>query len=171
MDKFWKNSLWQQYGAAIDTLDDALRLCPDRLWETVLWEEEEDARYGQFWYIAYHTLFWTDLFLGAADVSYEQFTPPAPFIRGKFPDEPYPKDDIHSYLKQCRDKCKATIEALTDEQARQICAFPWMEPSYLELQLYSLRHIQEHAAQLNMILGHRGITGQDWVAKARGELP
>lgn len=167
MDINLKTSLWQQFGAAMDTLDDALRLCPDQLWQTILWEDEEDARFGQFWYIAYHTLFWTDLFLGG---SYEDFVPPAPFIRGKLPDKPYTKDDIHTYLKQCRHKCKAIIEALTDERAVQICTFPWMEPSYLELQLYSMRHIQEHAAQLNMILGHRGITGQDWVPKARDDI-
>jgi hypothetical protein len=164
MDTNLKTSLWQQFGAAIDTLDDALRLCPDRLWETVLWEDEEDPRYGQFWFIAYHTLFWTDLFLGG---SYDDFKPPAPFIRGQLPDSPYMKDDVHAYLRQCRQKCKAMIDSLTDEQARQVCTFAWMEPTYLELQLYSMRHVQEHAAQLNMVLGHRGITGQDWVAKAR----
>ncbi|MBK9124739.1 MAG: DinB family protein [Chloroflexi bacterium] len=164
MDANLKSSLWNQFGAAIDTLDDALTLCPDSLWETVLWDDEEDARYGQFWFIAYHTLFWTDLFLGG---SYADFTPPAPFIRGTLPDQPYAKDDVHAYLKACRAKVKAMSEALTDEQAARVCTFPWMTPSYLELQFYSLRHVQEHAAQLNLILGHRGITGQDWVAKAR----
>lgn len=164
MEDLWKRSLWGQFGAAIDTLDDALRLCPDELWETVLWEDEEDPRFGQFWYIAFHTLLWTDLFLGG---SYEDFQPPAPFIRGKLPDKPYSKEDVHTYLTKCRQKCEALVKALTIEQATKICKFPWMEPSYLELQLYSMRHIQEHAAQLNMILGHRGVTGQDWVAQAR----
>ncbi len=58
-------------------------------------------------------------------------------------------------------------EALTDEQAYRICTFDWMEPTFLELQIYSLRHIQEHAAQLNLVLGEHGVTGQDWVAQAR----
>ena len=164
MDALWKDSLWQQYGAAIDTLDDALTLCPDELWETALWPDDEDARYGQFWFIAYHTLFWTDLFLGG---SYENFQPPAPFVRGKLPDQPYSKADVHQYLKTCREKAKATFAALTEERARQICVFEWMQPTYFALQLYAMRHIQEHAAELNMILGHRGITGQDWVAAAR----
>jgi hypothetical protein len=30
-----------------------------------------------------------------------------------------------------------------------------------------MRHIQEHAAQLNFYLGQQGVTGQDWVAQAR----
>jgi len=29
MDDFWKTLLWQQFGAAIDMLEDATRACPD----------------------------------------------------------------------------------------------------------------------------------------------
>jgi hypothetical protein len=164
MDTVLKTSVWQQYGAAIDTLDDALTLCPDHLWTVALWKDEDDPRYGQFWYIAYHSLSWTDLFLTGSS---QGFLPPPPFIRGKLPENPYTKADVTNYLKLCRQKGKATIEGLTDETAYRICKFEWMEPTFLELQLYSMRHLQEHAAELNMILGHHGVTGQDWVAKAR----
>ena len=164
MDTWLKTSVWQQFGAAIDTLDDALRLCPDHLWTTNLWKDDEDTRYGQFWFIAYHALSWLDLFLTG---SQKGFAPPAPFIKGKLPETPYTKEQVKWYLDHCRAKCKATIEALTDEKARQICVFDWMEPTYLELQLYSMRHIQEHAAELNMLLGQHDITGMDWNAKAR----
>lgn len=166
MDDRLKLSIWQQYGAALDTLDDALRLCPDHLWTVQLWNDEEDARYGQFWFIAYHTLFWTDLFLTG---SMSGFKPPSPFIRGKLPETPYSKEQVKAYLDQCRVKGQAAIEALTDEQAYQICVFEWMQPTFLELQIYSLRHIQEHAAQLNLVLGEHGVTGQDWVAQARSK--
>jgi hypothetical protein len=164
MDSRLKNSLWQQFGAALDTLEDAINLCPDALWTAALWKDPEDARYGQFWFIAYHTLFWTDLYLGG---DYEGFRPPAPFIRGKLPEQPYTKDQIRAYLAQCRQKCQATIEALTDDKAFQICAFNWIQASYWEMQLYSMRHVQEHAAQLNLMLGENGVTGMDWIAQAR----
>ena len=164
MDSWLKTLVWKQFGAAIDTLDDALLLCPDHLWTAALWKDDEDARYGQFWFIAYHTLSWLDLFLTG---SQKGFAPPPPFIRGKLPDSPYTKEQIKWYLDHCRAKAKSTIEALTDEKARQICVFEWMEPSYLELQLYSTRHIQEHAAQLNLMLGQHDVTGQDWIAQAR----
>jgi hypothetical protein len=52
----WKTSVWQQYGAAIDMLEDAIRLCPDHLWIAVVWDDTEDVRYGQFWFVAYHSL-------------------------------------------------------------------------------------------------------------------
>ena len=164
MDAILKKSIWQQFGAAIDTLDDALTLCPDHLWESVLWDDSEDARYGQFWFVAYHALFWTDLFFTG---SQQGFAPPAPFIRGALPEKPYTKSDVQAYLKDCRRKSQALIEGLTDEQAYRVCTFEWMTPTFLELQLYSMRHIQEHAAQLNLLLGQKGVTGQDWIPKAR----
>jgi hypothetical protein len=164
MDTSLKTSIWQQFGAAVDTLDDAINLCPDPLWTAVLWPDSDDPRYGQFWFLAYHTLFWLDLFLTG---SQEGFKPPAPFIRGALPEKPYTKAEVLTYLKQCRQKSKAAIEALTNEKAYQVCKFEWMEPTFLELQLYSMRHIQEHAAQLNFFLGQNGVSGQDWIPKAR----
>src|SRR4030095_9501795 len=73
MDAMLKTSVWQQFGAAIDTLDDAINLCPDHLWTTVMWKDTEDARYGTFWFIASHTLMWLDLFLTGSSVG---FLPP-----------------------------------------------------------------------------------------------
>lgn len=166
MDTYLKTSLWQQFGAAIDTLDDALTACPEHLWTANLWNDEDDTRYGQFWYISYHTLSWLDLFLTG---SMDGFAPPPPFIRGKLPDEPYTKEDVSAYLMQCRQKSKAAFEALTDEKARQVCTFQWMEPTFLELQLYSMRHIQEHAAQLSFFLGRNDVSGLDWISKARDD--
>lgn len=164
MDTTLKTALWQQFGAALDTLEDALRLCPDSLWTAALWHDEDDERYGHMWFIFSHVLSWTDLFLGG---SYPDFKPPLPFIRGGLPDQPYTRADVETYLAECRRKSKAIFESLTDEQAYRIWHFDWMDPTYLELQLYSMRHIQEHAAQINLFLGQQGITGQDWVAMAR----
>ena len=162
----WRTSTWNQFGAAIDMLDDAIRLCPDHLWEVVLWADPDDERYGQFWFIAYHTLFWLDLYLTGTK---EDFEPPPPFIRGALPEQPYTKEQITDYLADCREKCRLTITGMTDERAQQRCWFEWMEPTFLELQLYCMRHVQEHAAQLSLVLGQHDVTGFDWVASAREE--
>jgi hypothetical protein len=42
-----------------------------------------------------------------------------------------------------------------------------MELGFLELQIYTMRHVQEHAAQMNLLLGQNGVTGPDWIAQAR----
>ena len=166
MDSNLKTSLWQQFGASIDMFSDAISACPDNLWTAALWEDSQDPRYGQFWSIAYHTLFFLDLYLTG---SREGFAPPAPFLFDGFPEEPYSKEEIYGYLKQCRQKCQSVIEELTDEKANRLCTFSWMEPTFLELQLYNMRHVQEHAAQLSMMLGQNGVSGFDWVSKARDE--
>ncbi len=145
-------------------VEDAIRLCPDSLWTMVLWKDDDDARYGQFWFVAYHTIFWSDLFFTGTS---EGFLPPPPFVRGRLPEEPYTKEQVLAYLSACRQKCQSTLKALTDERAQKTCVFPWMEPSYLELQMYAMRHVQEHAGQLGLVLGQQGVAGYDWVASAR----
>jgi hypothetical protein len=167
MDAMLKTSLWQQFGAALDTLDDAITLCPDHLWTTQVWKDPEDACYGQYWWIASHAVMWTDLFFGG---TMEGFLPPSPFIRGGLPDQPYTKADVRGYLLHCRQKAHDLFMELTDEQANKVCVFKWMEPTYFELQLYSMRHIQEHAAQLNLVLGGHEVEGLDWVPSAREKV-
>ena len=161
----WRTIIWQQFGAAIDMLDNALHACPDELWRESVWIDPTDApEYAEFWFIVYHVLFWTDFFLSGSP---EGFTPPPPFIRGSLPEKPYTKDELQAYLNHCRQKCQATFEALTDEKADQRREFPWGEEvSFAELQLYSMRHVQEHAAQLSLLLGQKGVSAPDWVARA-----
>ena len=166
MNTEWRTSIWKQFGAAIDMLADAISLCPDHLWTVILWKDSNDERYGQFWFVAYHTLRWLDLFLTGTQ---EGFAPPSPFLLGKLPERPYTKDQILAYLDACRARCQSTIDELTDEKAQQRCIFEWMEPSFLELQMYSMRHVQEHAAQLSLVLGQHDVAGLDWIAGARAK--
>jgi uncharacterized damage-inducible protein DinB len=167
-------ALWQQFGAAIDMLENALLACPDTLWQGHLWIDSEGPEYGAFWDITYHTLCWLDLYLTGCSV--EEFTPPAPFKKRSddaFPEQPYTKDELHGYLLRLRKKCQITIAELSDEKAHQPFTFPWpggMSVSYFELLLYTMRHVQEHAAQLSLFLGQHGIPDEalDWVGRAKG---
>jgi hypothetical protein len=167
MDSIFKNSLWQQFGAALDMFEEGVKLCPDSLWTAALWDDPDDACYGQFWFVAYHVLSWCDLFLTGTR---EGFTPPAPFIRGKLPDSPYTKENIQNYLTICRQKSQTVIEGLTDEKAAQICTFEWMRPTFYELQIYNLRHVQEHSSQFRYFLGRNGIATNDWVSYVGQEI-
>ena len=170
MSSTWRTILWLQFGAAIDMLANALRACPDHLWRDSIWDDPTDApEYTEFWFIVYHVLFWTDLYLSGT--RQEDFVPPAPFIRGSLPEEPYTKDELQAYLEHCRQKCRTIFEALTDEKANQRCTFPWGEEvSFAELQLYSMRHVQEHASQLSLHLGQKGVSAPDWVARAENRV-
>ena len=44
---------------------------------------------------------------------------------------------------------------MSHEQANRLCRFAWGELPFAELQLYSMRHVQEHAGQLHMFLGQQ----------------
>ena len=164
--------LWRQFGAAIDMVSDALRDCPDELWEKSLWEDKPDqwvaAGFSAFWYLGYHTLFWLDLYLTGAE---EGFAPPAPFDLvemdpGEVLPRTYTREELLCYLEYCRRTCQATIGALSDEQANRLCRFAWGELPFAELQLYSLRHVQEHGAQLSMFLGQQAGKSTTWVSQA-----
>ncbi|MBX6341729.1 MAG: DinB family protein [Thermomicrobiaceae bacterium] len=182
METVWKAALWRQLGAAIDMLDDALAACPASLWAERLWPGSPSPgfppRFAEFWYVGFHALVWLDLYLSG--VPEEEFAPPAPFAQGErdsveaLPERPYTREELRAYLASIRRKCQTTLMALTDEEARRPVEYPWSKGqpvSYLELLLYTLRHVQEHAAQLSLFLGQRavadGATG--WVARARGE--
>ena len=151
-------SLWRQFAAAIDSLEGALRACPDSLWEARLWNDQPGqwvaAGFSSFWYLGYHTIFWLDLYLTGAE---EGFAPPAPFDLVEMEDgetlpRVYSRGELLGYLALVRRRTQAAIEGMTEEQARRLCAFPWGMVPYSELMIYVLRHVVEHAAQLHLFL-------------------
>src|SRR3989475_571600 len=150
MDPLWRTALWQQFGATIDMLENALLACPNTQWNGRLWSDHSDhpppPEYTTFWSITHHTLFWLDLYLTGSS---EGFAPPPPFTldeldpAGAVPEQPYTRDELHAYLVYLRKKCQTTILSLSDEKAHQQVDFPWIKEkpmSFLELQLYSMRH-------------------------------
>jgi uncharacterized damage-inducible protein DinB len=96
------------------------------------------------------------------------------------PERVYTPAELLSYLEYCRNKCRATLQAMTDERAAAPC--PWdraryqedlrVELGYLrrrglshgELLLYNMRLVQHHAAQLNLLLRQAGVEPPDWVS-------
>jgi DinB superfamily len=165
MDTTLKSILWSQFGAAIDTLENAMIACPDDLWG-------DQKREPQFWYLVYHTLFWLDLYLSD---SAEGFAPPAPFTleeldpAGVLPERAYTKSELQTYLEHGHKKCRTVIEALTDERASERFRSGSVDLSVLELLLHNMRHVQHHAAQLNLILRQTIDSAPRWVFRAKGD--
>lgn len=166
MNDAWKAMLWGQLGAAIDMLENAIDACPDALWG-------DRARQPEFWYTVYHTVFFLDLYLSG---QLDGFAPPEPYNMdeidpsGILPDRVYSRDEMRAYLRHGRDKCRATIEAMTDEYAARRAGFAWLDLSLGELMLNNLRHVQHHTAQLNLILRQEIDFAPRWVAAAKDEL-
>jgi DinB superfamily len=156
----FKQSLWQQYGASIQMFENALEMCPPKVWHN-----PEKDRWFDFWYIAYHTLFYLDFYLSDSP---EGFVPPAPFTLSEFsadeyPERVYSKAELLEYLEHCRQKCKAQIASF-DEQKITWRFQAWRNNfSLLELALRNMRHVQHHVAQLNMLLRQSGNDAPQWV--------
>jgi len=159
MDIKLKEIIWNQFGAAIDMLENAILACPEEIWGKNL----EDS---EFWYKVFHTLFWIDFYLSDSG---EGFVPPTPFTlaeldpAGLLPERVYTKDELKNYLDHCRKKCLNTIRTLSDEKANLHFKYGSIDLSFVELLLYNMRHVQHHTAQLNLILRQEIDSAPHWV--------
>jgi hypothetical protein len=166
MDETFRKILWQQFGAAIQMLENAIHDCPEEVWS-------DQTREPQFWYLVYHTLFFLDFGLSESP---NGFAPPAPFgfeefdPAGVLPDRVYTKAELQTYLEHCRQKTRAAILGLTDEKARTRFQYFSRNLSILELMLQNVRHVQHHTAQLNLLLRQHGTQPPNWVFRADPKL-
>lgn len=156
MDNNLKEILWRQFGASIDMLKNAIELCPEAHWDTK----------NQFWYNAYHSIFFLDYYLTIPPVG---FAPPDPFDLSEFedrmPNSVYSKEELLFYTQFCRNKCHNLIMNMTDELYKSV----WenesktMQYNVIEIILYNLRHVQHHVGQLNMLLRQMIDEAPDWL--------
>ena len=163
MDLITKELIWNQFGAALDTLENAINSCPDENWI-------DDTSYHQIWYMASHTLFWIDYYLTE---DRENFHPPKPFgmeemdPAGVIPDPPYTKDELLTYLEYNRNKSREFIKNLTEKKANELFEFGRVSLTYSRLVLYVLRHIQHHSAQINLLLRQQTNSAPGWVFESK----
>jgi hypothetical protein len=167
----WRSAVWRQFGAAIDMLDEAVRDCPEELWTAELWPEPAAPGFSAFWYLAFHTLFWLDYSVSGTP---DAFAPPEPFgveefdPAGKLPPRVYTRGELRDYLAYGRRKTHEMIASASDEQLeRPHRAGGGTAVPFGELLVYTMRHVQEHAAQLNMVLGQRSGRAARWVGVAK----
>ncbi len=162
MDQSFKETLWKQFGACIDMLENAIVMCPDELWETN----------EKFWYSSYHCLFFLDYYLTLDPARYIS---PEPFtnseFEGKLPERVYTKDELLTYLRASREKCHKLISSLTTDE---ILNMRWVNQyrnfSVFEMLLYNMRHVQHHSAQLNQLLRQKANNAPAWVAQTKDDL-
>lgn len=153
-----KKTLWLQMGAAIDMLSNAIKTCPEKLWDTQ----------EVFWYKVYHTLFFADYYLSENP---DDFRPPTPFSLsemdplGKMPERTYTSQELLVYTAFCKEKCKALIDTLTDDSIHYRFINTYRNYSRLEIILYNIRHIQHHTGQLNILIRQHGFDAPHWVSQ------
>lgn len=160
MEQSLKEEIWRQFGASIDMLENAIKLCPTHFWDTE----------KKFWYISYHCLFWLDYYL---TLNPNEYAPPYPYTTSEFdpegslPDRTYTKEELLSYLEYGRQKCHDLVFNLTDEISNSHWVNEYKDYSVFEIILYNMRHVQHHSAQLNLLLRQEIDDAPKWVSVAK----
>src|SRR5688572_5077449 len=148
MTEYVKSILAGQFEAALCMLHQCIVACPPEHWEGKIAN-------GTFRWVAYHTLFWLDLYLSPGDEA--AFDLRELHLRGGDEREPVAclglsREETLIYVEMCRQKLLETLAAETAESLQAPCAIPWRKFSRGELHLYNLRHVQHHAGQLSAFL-------------------
>ena len=148
-----------QYRAALDMLEKAVVACPEPLWS-------DAADRNRFWRVAYHAAFFTHLYL---QDSASDFVPwNAELAKLRLQDlgrddggiGPCDKEQVLAFVAFCRRVVDEKVPCL-DLAAES--GFHWLPFDKLELQLYNIRHIQQHTGELMERLGTRAGVEVDWV--------
>jgi hypothetical protein len=156
-----KDALAHQYEAALCTLNACIDGCPQSAWNGPV------ANLA-FCQVAFHVLFFTDLYLGPSveSLGEQQFHRDNAQVFRDYEELEdrkqqllYDKQFIKAYLEHCRQKALQVIATETPDSLAAPAGLARLKFTRAELHVYNIRHIQHHAAQL--ILRLRLDLGQD----------
>jgi hypothetical protein len=163
-----RSVLKSQYNATLAMLLETIKLCPAEVWTS---QQHKNA----FWQVAYHTLFFTHLYLQPNE---EAFRPwPGQQSEVQHPDgiagradpgsslplipEPYSKEEVLEYWAFCDAMVYGAVDAMDIDSPES--GFSWYRVSKLEHQIINIRHIAHHTAQLADRLRAAADVGIRWV--------
>jgi len=165
-----KELLAHQYEASLSALNLPLARCPDAIWN-------QPVAKWKFCQAAFHTVFFTDLYLQPTD-EVEAFKRQPFHVEQKdvfrdyeeLEDRPqvllYEKPFVQMYLQAVRRKAQETIARETAAVLAGPSGFSWRKCSRAELHVYNIRHIQHHAAQLGLRLRQEMDVDIPWASHA-----
>jgi hypothetical protein len=164
-----KAGIWQQFGASIDMLHNAINA----------FDPELLNKNPRIFYTIYHVLVFLDYYLA---IPPKNFTSPLPFTLQEIdaipadalddvvPDRIYTRDELLEYFRHTREKARTTIMNLTEtslhERFQEDDIPGGMDYSTFEILLYNMRHVQHHTAQLNLFLRMNNESVPRWIGRA-----
>ena len=172
----FRDAMKEQYHAGLAMLAECVEKCPESMWL-----EGEHPR--AFWRIAFHAAFFTHLYLGQNDETFQPWPDrregihhrlwhdPAQIEPYELPEdaECYGRNEILAYIRFVDGLVDPTVDQLDLDSGET--GFSWYpNMSKLSHDLMNLRHIQGHVGQLSELLMARGID-TDWVGKSAGLRP
>ena len=155
-----------QFHAALSMMEQTISTCPDDLWDV-------PGQTNPFWRVAYHALFFVNLYLQPSEdelTQWEeeregyQFLGATPWPPHEQPsaDQPYSREEILAYVDFCRaavDRIVPTIDLSAPS------GFHWLPFDKMELQIYNIRHLQQHVGDLSTLLLADAGLEINWVGK------
>jgi hypothetical protein len=153
-----------QYLATLEMLKQVITQCPEAIWNN-------SSDKTKVWQIAYHALFYTHFYLQDSEQAFTpwpkhrneyQFIGQLPWPPHAAPQigEPYSQEAVLEYLEFCQQQVALKVPQLQLEAAS---GFGWLLFNKLELQFYSIRHLQQHIGELMERLGERTGLEFRWV--------
>jgi len=176
-----KNSLWKHFGGSIDMLGNAI----------TMWPEDQWTANKKFFYMAYHCLVFLDYYLTIPPTGFHASLPytltdesklPEGAIDDVVPDRIYTKKELLEWLRLSREKCRDVIKGLTAEKLTalwihgtgkedlELASGTSLNYSVLDILLYNMKHVQHHAAQLNLLLRQTIHDAPDYVSMVEDDL-
>ena len=153
-----------QIRAALKMLRSAIEACTDDLWN-------READNNPFWVLAYHTIYFTHLYLSPSEDEFNPYERQAAGHAGygkadlgNWSDltsaDTFAKADVLAYWDYIYERVSELVEATPFDAPS---GFHWLNFSRGEAHLYNLRHIQHHAGQLSERLRQEANSGIRWV--------
>lgn len=149
----YQHIVQSQYLATLEMLKQAVEKCPDAMWN-------DPADKNQFWHVAYHALFYTHLYLQLTEQGFRPWTKHRKAHDLSQTADPYSKEEILEYLAFCQRQVAELVPQLNLDAES---GFSWLPIDKAELQIYNIRHVQQHAGELMERLGSRAGLDVDWV--------
>lgn len=158
-------SVASQFHAALSMMEETVRLCPEQLWYA-------PGRANPFWRIAYHALYVANHYLqptehepvrwqpARAGYHYLAPSPSPPFTPQPQAAQPYTRNEMLDLIDFTRTQVDIIVPSI-DLSAPS--GFHWLPFDKLELQLYNIRHLQQHVGDLSTLLQTQAGLEIDWV--------
>jgi len=157
-----------EFGAALEMLSNAIKNANDDVWNNT----DDELR---FWNIAYHVVFFCDIYLSDFDPEVEnveeQYRLPA-YLKDwkgahnydKIHEPAMPKEVLERFLEETRSKLRSRFAEGTVENQIGERATSWLKMSKGSVLLYNMRHIMQHVGHLNDILRKHNLPASRWMA-------
>ena len=169
----YRTAMIGQYEAALQTLQQSVETCPEDLWNTPVANHP-------FCECVFHALFFADLYLGpdVESLKSQEFHQTHPEIFRNYeelanrpPKLLYDTNMIEKYFAFVQQKLAVVLEQETEESLALPVGFDWLDIDRAELHPYNIRHIQHHAAQLNLKLRLNAHADPRWYRSGCVQMP